>query len=44
MTDAKLALTAWSWMLKLNDYDEAEVVRFVRAHHAGPDAPEPNAP
>ncbi len=44
LTDAKLALTAWSWLLKLNDYDEAEVVRFVRAHHAGPDAPEPNAP
>lgn len=44
LTDAKIALTAWQWILKMPDYDEAQVVRFVRAHHQGPDAPEPNAP
>lgn len=44
LTDAKVALTAWQWILKLPEYDEAQVVRFVKAHHQGPDAPEPNGP
>jgi hypothetical protein len=38
--DTKVAVTAWLWSLKLPAYDEAEVVRFVRAHYQGTDAPE----
>ncbi|MBI2774189.1 MAG: DUF3105 domain-containing protein [Chloroflexi bacterium] len=44
MSDAKIALTSWTWSLKLQAYDDAQIVQFVRAHHAGPDAPEPGAP
>jgi len=32
--DAKIALTAWRWMLKLPSVDQVQVVQFVRAHYA----------
>lgn len=41
--DTKVAVTAWLWSLKLPAYDEAQLVRFVRAHYQGSDAPEPFA-
>ena len=41
-SDAKIALSAWTWQLKLQAYDEASIIKFVRAHYNGPDAPEPN--
>ena len=44
LSDAKIALTAWTWILKLPGYDEAQITRFVRAHYQGSDAPEPNGP
>ena len=42
LTDAKVTLTAWTWILKLQSYDESQIVKFTRAHYRGPDAPEPN--
>jgi len=44
LSDAKIALTAWTWILKLPGYDEAQITEFVRAHYEGSDAPEPNGP
>jgi len=44
LPDAKVALTSWDWLLKLPAVDEAQIVRFVRAHYDGPDAPEPGVP
>jgi len=43
LTDAKIAVSAWTWQVKLNAFDETQIVKFVRAHYQGPDAPEPNA-
>jgi hypothetical protein len=43
LTDAQIALSAWTWQLKLGGYDETQIVKFVKAHYQGPDAPEPNA-
>lgn len=42
LPDAKVALTAWTWIDKLATVDEARIVRFLRAHYQSPDAPEPN--
>lgn len=44
LPDANVAITAWGWMLRLPDVDDAQLVRFVKAHYQGPDAPEPNGP
>ena len=44
LTDAKIAVTSWTWILKLPGYDEAQITKFVRAHYQGSDAPEPNGP
>lgn len=40
MTDARIALSAWDWGLKLTAYDDVQIVKFVRSHYDGPDAPE----
>ncbi len=40
MTDARIALSAWRWLLKLPAYDDVQIVKFVKAHYDGPDAPE----
>ncbi len=42
--DAKVALTAWDWILKLDSVDQTQIVKFVRAHYQGPDAPEATIP
>lgn len=42
LTDAQIALTAWDWILKLQIYDETQIVKFIKAHYQGPEAPEPN--
>ncbi len=44
MSDARVALSAWDWGLKLATYDDAQIVKFVRAHYDGPDAPEQGVP
>lgn len=44
LRDAKVAVTAWGWILQLPDLDEAQLVRFVKAHYASSEAPEPNGP
>lgn len=41
MTDARIAVSAWRWQLKLQAYDDVQIVKFVRQHYEGPDAPEP---
>ncbi|MGH2498708.1 MAG: DUF3105 domain-containing protein [Candidatus Limnocylindria bacterium] len=43
LTDAKIAVTAWRWQLKLQSVDEVQIAQFVRARHSSPEAPEPNA-
>ncbi len=43
LTDAKIALTAWDWILKLQAPDQAAMVKFISAHYDGADAPEPGA-
>jgi hypothetical protein len=40
MSDAKIALSAWDWGLKLPGYDDVQIVKFVKSHYDGPDAPE----
>ena len=40
MQDARIALSAWRWQLKLPGHDDVQIVKFVRAHYDGPDAPE----
>ena len=42
LTDARIALSAWRWQLKLQAFDDVAVVKFVKQHFRGPDAPEPN--
>ena len=32
--DAKVAVTAWRWMLKLQSVDQVQIVQFVRQHYA----------
>lgn len=43
MTDARIAVSAWRWQIKLQAYDDVQIVKFVKAHYSGPDAPERNA-
>ena len=40
MSDARIAVSAWRWLLKLPNYDDVPIVRFVKQHYDGPDAPE----
>ena len=45
LADAKIALTSWRWLLKLQGVDQIQIVQFVRAHYADPNyAPEANIP
>jgi hypothetical protein len=43
LKDAKVALTAWNWILKLQGPDETSIVKFVRQHTDG-EAPENGTP
>jgi hypothetical protein len=41
--DSKVVLTAWNWILKLPTLDQAQIIKFTRAHHGGAgEAPEKN--
>ena len=40
LKDAKVALTAWSWLYKLATVDQTQIVRFFRAHYDPVEAPE----
>jgi len=43
LTDAKVALTSWGWLLKLPSVDQIQIVQFTRAHYSDPNfAPEAN--
>ncbi len=42
MKDAKVILTSWNWIMKLPGVDQTSIVKFTRAHHASPEAPEPS--
>jgi len=43
LTDAKVALTSWRWLLKLPNIDQTQIVQFVRSHYSDPNyAPEAN--
>jgi hypothetical protein len=43
LTDAKVALTSWGWLLKLPNVDQIQIVQFTRAHYSDPNfAPEWN--
>ncbi|MBM4421152.1 MAG: DUF3105 domain-containing protein [Chloroflexi bacterium] len=41
---ARVVLTAWAWESRLQGPDEEAIVKFVKAHYDGPDAPEPGVP
>ena len=41
--DSRLALTAWDFILKLDEYDEGLVKEFIDSHESSPNAPEPLA-
>ena len=44
LTDSKVALTSWRWLLKLQSVDDIQVVQFVRVHYSDPNyAPEAQA-
>ena len=43
LSDAKVALTAWSWLYKLPTVDQTQIVRFFRAHYDPVEAPERGA-
>ena len=43
LTDAKVALTSWGWLLKLQSVDQIQIVQFTRSHYSDPNfAPEAN--
>jgi len=43
LTDAKVALTSWGWLLNLQSVDQIQIVQFTRSHYSDPNfAPEPN--
>jgi Protein of unknown function (DUF3105) len=44
LSDAKVALTAWTWLYKLPTVDQTQVVRFFRAHYDPVEAPERGTP
>jgi hypothetical protein len=44
LTDAKVALTAWSWLYKLPTVDQTQIIRFFRAHYEPVEAPERTTP
>jgi hypothetical protein len=44
LTDAKVALTAWSWLYKLPTVDQTQIIRFFRAHYDPVEAPERGTP
>ena len=39
---AKIALTAWTFVQKLEEFDEIQVRNFVETHVNSPNAPEPD--
>ena len=45
LSDSKIALTSWGWLLKLPSVDQVQVVQFTRAHYSDPNfAPEWQVP
>jgi len=43
LTNAKVAVTSWGWLLNLQSVDEIQIVQFTRSHYSDPNfAPEPN--
>src|SRR5207247_3846677 len=44
LSDAKVALTAWSWLYKLPSVDQTQIIRFFRAHYEPVEAPERYTP
>jgi hypothetical protein len=44
LKDAKVALTAWTWLYKLPTVDQTQIVRFFRAHYDPVEAPERGSP
>jgi hypothetical protein len=34
LTDAKIALTSWGWLLKLPSVDQIQIVQFTRVHYS----------
>jgi hypothetical protein len=43
LTNAKVALTSWGWLLNLQSVDQIQIVQFTRAHYSDPNfAPEAN--
>lgn len=41
--DTRIALTAWTFIDKLDEFDEKRIKEFIRAHESSPNSPEPEA-
>jgi hypothetical protein len=41
--DTRIALVAWNFLDQFEEFDEARIVAFLRAHVNSPNAPEPFA-
>ena len=41
--DTRIALTAWTFIDKFQEFDEGRIKDFIRAHESSSTAPEPNA-
>ncbi len=41
--ETPIALTAWTFLLQLNEFDETAIMDFIDAHHSSPNSPEPLA-
>ena len=42
--DSRMAITAWTVMGKVADFDEVRRIAFIMAHERSPLAPEANGP
>ena len=41
--DTRIALTAWTFIDKMEAFDEERIKDFIRAHESSPNSPEPRA-
>ncbi len=41
--ETKIALTAWTFIDRLDAFDEDRIKEFIRSHESSPNSPEPNA-
>ena len=40
--ETRIALTAWTFLDKFEDFDEARISEFISSHESSPNSPEAN--